>query len=374
MPGVALLLLAMVYVGAPTDRASAATPTTINLGTAAAASVLAGTGVTNTGSSVLALDVDTYPTLAITGFPPGETLGTLRSGGAVAQAAQTDLTTAYNAAASATSTNNETGVNLGGQTLTSGVYTASSGMTLNGPLPLILSGTAASVFIFQAGSTLITGTSASVVLTGGATACNVFWQVGSSATIGTTTTFVGNILALTSITVNTGASVDGRALASNGAVTLQDNAFASPICGGATLAISVPSAVNLGSVPIGTTSLSDQLGPVTVTASGLVAPSFTATVSTTTFTTGSGGPNQTIATSLISYWSGPATTTTGLQTAVPGQVNAALAQNLSASQTAFSSTGLVLTITTTWNPTIVITIPTTAVAGTYTGTITHSVA
>ena len=138
----------------------------------------------------------------------------------------------------------------------------------------------------------------------------------------------------------------------------------------AALAITVPASVSLGSVPSGTGTVSGQLGSVTVTASGLVAPSFVATVSTTTFT-GPGG--QTIPSSSISYWSGPATAAL-LQNATPGQASAAQAQNLSVSRQAFSSTGLALSITTAWNPTIVITIPVAAVAGTYTGTITHSVA
>lgn len=141
----------------------------------------------------------------------------------------------------------------------------------------------------------------------------------------------------------------------------------------AALAITVPSAQNFGSVASGTSSFSQQLGTVTVTASGLILPSFTATVSATNFTTGAGGAAQTINKSSISYWSGPATVAL-LQNATPGQATAAQAQSLSSSRTAFSSTGLVLSITTAWNPTIVVAIPAAAVAGTYSGTITHSVA
>jgi serine protease AprX len=199
----------------------------VDLGTAADASVLAGSGVTNTGPSVLNHDLDTYPTPAVTGFPPGKTMGTQHAADAVALAAQNDLTTAYNAAVAAPSTSDVTGVNLGGKTLPPGVYTAAASMALTGPLPLTLDGPAGSVFIFQAGSTLITGSNSSVILTGGVQASNVFWQVGSSATLGTGTHFTGNILALTSITVTTGASIDGRALARNGAVTLDNNIFGS---------------------------------------------------------------------------------------------------------------------------------------------------
>jgi hypothetical protein len=206
--------------------ASAATPTTIDLGTAAAASVIAGSAVTNTGPSVLGADLDTAPATAssITGFPPGTILGTEHADDGVAQDAQSDLTTAYNAAASAPSTANETGVDLGGQTLTEGVYTASTAMSLT------LTGSASSVFIFQAGTTLITGSASSVVLTGGVQACNVFWQVGTSATLGTTTSFQGNILAYTSISVGNGSTIAGRALARNGAVTLDDDTFTAPGC------------------------------------------------------------------------------------------------------------------------------------------------
>jgi hypothetical protein len=176
--------------------------------------------------------VDTSPTASITGFPPGTTAGTKHPADAVALAAQHDLTTAYNAAASATSTSDVTGVDLSGKTLTQGVYSASSAMTLNGPGPLTLTGTANSVFIFQAGSTLGTGANSSVRLTGGVQACNVFWQVGASATLGASSAFAGNILALTSITVADGVTVHGRALARNGSVTLANDTFTSPCARG----------------------------------------------------------------------------------------------------------------------------------------------
>lgn len=145
----------------------------------------------------------------------------------------------------------------------------------------------------------------------------------------------------------------------------------------AAVAISVPSSANLGSVPSGTSSLAQHLGTVTASATGVLfvlLPTFTASVSSSVFTTGAGGAGQTIAAGSIAYWSGPATATSGGQTPVPGQADAALAQTLSQSRTAFSSSGVVLSISTSWNPTILVTIPAAAVAGTYTGTITHSVA
>ena len=142
------------------------------------------------------------------------------------------------------------------------------------------------------------------------------------------------------------------------------------------VAITVPSSADLGSVPSGTTSFSARLGTVTATDSGtlLLLPSFTASVTATNFTTGAGSAAETIPKASISYWSGPVTASTGSQTAVPGQLTALQAVTLSQSRTAFSSSGLVLEITTSWNPTIVINIPAAAIAGTYTATITHSVA
>ena len=144
---------------------------------------------------------------------------------------------------------------------------------------------------------------------------------------------------------------------------------------GAAVSISVPSTANLGSAPTGSPSLSAQLGTITVTGSGLVAPSFIARVSATIFTTGAGGPDETIPKTSILYWSGPATTVSGLVSGgVPGQLTSAQAVDLTVTRTAFSGQGVALSITVKWNPTIIINIPASAVAGTYTGTITHSVA
>jgi len=151
--------------------------------------------------------------------------------------------------------------------------------------------------------------------------------------------------------------------------------LATPGIAGAVMAITVPTSVGLGTAPTGSGTLSAPLGTVTVTASGAVAPSFTASVSSTTFITGIGGTNRTIPTTAVLYWSGPATASTGLLgSPTPGQVDAAHAQDLSSTRTAFSATGLALSISTSWNPTLVINIPNSAIAGSYTGTITHSVA
>ena len=187
--------------------------------------VLAGTTVTNTGPSWITGEVGVAPGSAVTGFPPG-TSGPQHKGDSVATTAQTDLTAAYtNAAAQpCPGTNNFTGVNLGGKNLVPGVYCQTTAPTLTGTLTL----NGAGVYIFQIGSTLVTASGARVVLIGGAQPCDIFWQVGSSATIATSTTFIGNIMALTSIAMQTGATLNGRALARNGAVTLDTNRIIQP--------------------------------------------------------------------------------------------------------------------------------------------------
>ncbi|HEY5516562.1 MAG TPA: ice-binding family protein [Pengzhenrongella sp.] len=155
--------------------------------------------------------------------------GVNHAGDAVTQGAQTDLTTAYDAAAGAGPTSPIT-ADLAGMTLIPGVYTASSSMGLSGEVTLDAGGDPAAVFIFQAGSTLTTSPGSRVTLTGGAQACNVFWQVGTSATLDTNSIFRGTVLAMTSITANTGATVEGRLLARNGAVTLDTNTITRPSC------------------------------------------------------------------------------------------------------------------------------------------------
>ena len=200
-----------------------------NLGTAADFAVLGGSTVTNTGSSVLIGNLGVSPGSAIVGFPPGIVTppGATHAADAVAVQAQVDLTTAYNALAGLPATANLTGQNLGGLTLTPGVYNFSSSAQLTGPLTLNAQGNPNAVFIFNIGSTLTTASGSTVAVIGGGQGTNVFWRVGSSATLGTTTTFVGDILALMSITLNNGANIAcGSALAHNGAVTLDTNNIA----------------------------------------------------------------------------------------------------------------------------------------------------
>jgi type VI secretion system secreted protein VgrG len=185
---------------------------------------------------------------SVTGFPPGTVTGTQHTADAVALQAQTDLVTAYTDAATSPSTSDLTGQDLGGKNLTPGVYTFSSSAQLTGPLTLSGNG----VFIFQIGSTLTTASASSVLVAGGAQACAVYWQVGSSATLGSATQFQGNLMALTSITMVTGANIlTGRALARNGALTLDTNRITPPAgtCTVATTTTTTPAASPAATLP-----------------------------------------------------------------------------------------------------------------------------
>jgi len=204
----------------------------VNLGTAGNFSVLAGSTVTNTGTTTVNGNVGVSPGSAVTGFPPGVVVGgTIHSNDATAVKAQSDMINAFNSITPMPCTADLTGQDLGGKTLTAGVYCFTSTAQLTGALTLDAQGNPNASFIFKIGSTLTTASASRVVMINGGSTCNVFWQVGSSATLGTTTTFAGDILALTSITLTTGANLSGRALAHNGAVTLDTNAVAT--CGAA---------------------------------------------------------------------------------------------------------------------------------------------
>jgi len=196
--------------------------TFIDLGTAESFSVLAGSGITNTGPTIITGDVGSFPTTTQTGFGSVTLTGTNHAGDGVTQSAKTDLTTAYNNAAAQGPTLPIV-ADLWGQTLTPGVYNSASSIGLTGTLTLDGGGDPNAIFVFQAGSTLTTASSSVINLVNGTQPCNVFWQIGSSATLGTNSTFRGNILALTSVTLTTGATVNGRILAQNGAVTLDTN-------------------------------------------------------------------------------------------------------------------------------------------------------
>jgi hypothetical protein len=229
---VSISLAALAVLIWPATALAATDP---GLGTAGNFAVLSGAGMTNTGPSWITGAIGAS-VAGITGFPPG-TAGPQHVGDSAYTVAETDLVTAYNNS-SQTTTTDYSGVNLGGLTLGPGVYNQSTAPTLTGTLTLSGGG----VYIFKIGSTLVTASGARVSLINGAQPCDIFWQVGSSATIATSTTFVGNIMAMASIQMQTGATLNGRALARTAAVTLDTNRIIQPSgCpGGFTTSYPVP--------------------------------------------------------------------------------------------------------------------------------------
>lgn len=202
--------------------------TTVPLGSAANFAVLAGATVTSTGLTVITGDLGLSPGTAVTGLPPGIVNGALHAGDATAAIAKADLSTAINTANALTLPIMVAG-DLGGQTLVPGLYKSTSSLAVTGSLTLDAQGNPNAVWVFQIGSTLVTLTGSQIILAGGAQASNIFWVVGSSATLGTYSVFKGTIMAYASITITTGATVDGRALAQVGAVTLDSNIITRPL-------------------------------------------------------------------------------------------------------------------------------------------------
>ncbi|QGN59352.1 DUF3494 domain-containing protein [Nostocoides sp. HKS02] len=244
--GVAVALVVGFGAARPADAATAP----VGLGTAGSFAVLAGSTITNTGASRISGSAGVSPGTAVTGFPPGLVFnGTIHSADAVALRAKTDLTTAYNDAAGRSTTSAVT-ADLGGRTVVPGVYTGTT-LSLTGALTLNAQGNPNAVFVFQSASTLITASASAMVLTNGASPCNVYFKVGSSTTLGTNSVFIGTVLAHTSITANTGATIAGRLLASTGAVTLDDNTITRPLCS-TTSGTPTPSGTSGGSGTTGT--------------------------------------------------------------------------------------------------------------------------
>jgi len=218
----------VLLTGASAGSAAAA-QAPVGLGTAASFAILAGSAVTNTGPSTINGDLGVTPSATVTGFPPATVNGTVHAADAVAAQAQADLTVAYDDAAGRLPPE-AVPADLGGMTLTPGVYRAAAGLGLTGALTLDALGDPDAVFVLQAPSTLITASDSRMTLINGAQPCNVFWQVGSSATLGTSSQFSGNILADTSISMNDSVVLAGRALARNGAVTLINDTITAPHC------------------------------------------------------------------------------------------------------------------------------------------------
>jgi Ice-binding-like len=202
-----------------------ANPAIVSLGSSTSVVILAGSAITSTGATNVTGDMGLSPGTSVGGFPPGILTGTQHINDNIATQAKLDLTAAYNDAAGRTATDIVTlSGNIGGLTLTAGLYKSTSSLAISsGDLTFDAKGNAGAVFIIQIASALTTTSDRKVILSGGALAANIFWQVGSSATFGTTSVFKGTVLAMESITFNTGATLDGKALARTGNVTMAGN-------------------------------------------------------------------------------------------------------------------------------------------------------
>jgi Ice-binding-like len=229
-PAAALVLAVTIAALVASAPAASGAVAAVGLGTAGSFGVLSGSTVTNTGQSVVHGDLGVSPGTAVTGFAPGIVTGAEHRADGVAAGAQSDLTTAYNVAAGE-SPSGSVGPFLGaGATIVAGVYNATTSLDVGGALTLDGQGNPDAVFIFQVGSKLVTDSASDVILINGAQACHVFWQVGSSATIGTHSAFQGSVLALQSVSVQAGDTINGRMLARNGTATLDDDTITVPGC------------------------------------------------------------------------------------------------------------------------------------------------
>lgn len=281
------VLAATMLVVVAGGQGAGAIAVSVPLGTAGSFSVLGGQSVTNTGPSVLSGDLGVWPGSDLSGFGPATVLGAVHQTDAVALQAQSDVTTAYNNAAGQ-AVDGSLPPDAGGLTLVGGVYNASSALGLTGPLTLDAQGNPDTVWVFQVGSELTTASASSVVLVNGAQACNVFWQIGSSATLGTGSTFVGTLIALTSVSATTGATIQGRLFARNGSVTLDTNVITTSACTvvpppDSTTA--APATSTPGEVP----TTVDQGGATTIDAGATTTPGGGATTTPGGATTTPGG-------------------------------------------------------------------------------------
>jgi hypothetical protein len=275
---VPMLLLGamMLLLAAPALASGKPTATLPPLGTASSFGVLSGSAVTNTGPTTVRGDLGVSPGSAVTGFPPGIVIGTIHAGDSVAAQAQSDATIAYNNAAGQACGFNLTGQDLGGMVLIPGVYCFDSSAQLTGQLTFDGQGDPNSVFIIQIGSTLTTASNAQVLTIGQAQPCRIFWQVGSSATLGTDTSFAGNILALTSITLITGATTETGLYARNGAVTLDTNDIQA--CGQVPVATNTPTPVAASTA---TSTVTPAVTATVIPATNTAVPAATSTAAAT---------------------------------------------------------------------------------------------
>jgi hypothetical protein len=209
------------------NTSASSQPQGVPLASAASFGVLGGSTVTNAGLSIVDGNLGVSPGTSITGFPPGIVNGSMYAAGPVAAQAQADLAIAFSNAA-ARPNPSPLPADIGGMTITPGLYAAPVTLGISGTVTLNGKNNPNSVFIFQIPSTLTTAVNSAVTLTNKANACNIFWQVGSSATLNTASTFNGTIMAAASVSLGTGSSVTGRILAESGAVTLLDNAVTVP--------------------------------------------------------------------------------------------------------------------------------------------------
>lgn len=233
--GIVSIVSAVIIAGCKKDDTTPENPIVIPVQTTVLATVplvgasnfaiLAGSAITSTGATNITGDLGLSPGSSIGGFPPGILVGTQHINDLIATQAKLDLTAAYNDAAGRTSTDIVTlSGNIGGLTLTPGLYKSTSSLAISsGDLTFDALGNPDAVFIIQIASTLTTTSGRKVFLSGGALASNIFWQVGSSATFGTTSVLKGTVLAMQSITFNTGATLDGRGLARTGGITMAGN-------------------------------------------------------------------------------------------------------------------------------------------------------
>jgi len=277
-PPLPLLLTVMLVVPA---AAMAAQPP-VDLGTTSSFAILAGSTITNTGPTTIngdaGGDVGLYPGTSFTGQSSVTLTGTVHLADDVARVAKDDLVAAYNDAAGRTPVS-RIPTELGGSTLLPGVYDSASGtFQITGTLTLDAQGDPDAVFVFKTASTLITESDSNVSLLNGARFCRVFWQVGSSATLGVNSHFVGHIFALTSITANTGATVQGQLLARNGSVTLDTNTITNGPCPTIATTTTTSSSSTTSTVPGSSTTTTTTTTSSTTTTTSTPTPTTTTTL------------------------------------------------------------------------------------------------